>query len=386
MLRVKYQPSSIGDLVGQEIVKKIFKRILEIQSQDSKAIYPTILLYGIRGLGKTISGRLFTQTINCLNKKDPYTPCHTCINCKSIKDNTNPDFVEIDAATYNGVENIRSSIIEHSKYPPIHLPYRVYLIDEVHMLTKESFNSLLKTIEYPPESVVFLLATTEIEKIPDTVRSRCLILDFQPIPSEDLTNMAQNILKKEQYIMEEGALALLVAISGGSARDLIVLLEKAILCEVHKEEECLKCFGCCSMDIVMNIYLNILLGNREEALIKWNFLQKNGCSSKFFLEALVNIIGDAISFRNSHESENVNVLYKMPKEIKSIDNNFLAKHWEIAVYMLSLEKVYYYNSNWVKLTIIFLCHMTYTVGDEKTVDYLCKMLPTGNLKSKIWNK
>jgi Cdc6-like AAA superfamily ATPase len=116
-------------------------------NNHKEAIYPTFLLYGSRGLGKTLSSRLFTQTINCLHKINYYTPCHKCKNCLSIAQNTNPDFVEIDAATYNGIDNIRTFIIDHSKYSPIHLDFRVYLIDEVHMLTKESFNSLLKTIE-----------------------------------------------------------------------------------------------------------------------------------------------------------------------------------------------------------------------------------------------
>lgn len=377
MLRKKYQPLSIDELVGQDVVKTIFKRVLEMNN-NQEVIYPTFLLYGSRGLGKTLSSRLFTQTINCTNKINYYTPCHKCNNCVSIKQNTNPDFVEIDAATYNGIDNIRTFIIDHSKYSPVHLPFRIYLIDEVHMLTKESFNSLLKTIEYPPERVIFLLATTELEKIPDTVQSRCLVLNFQPIDKQLLIDFSKKLLKEENYTINDDILNILVTMSQGSARDLMVLLEKALLCQVDSMESCIKNFGCCSYDQIMEIYFEILSGHRDKALELWSHLIKSGCSQKFFLYNLLKIIGDVILFKNSDNHNGVYYGYSIPKEIKTIDNNFLAKHWEILHYMISMEKFFQYNNHWVPLTIIFLCHVTYTIGDEKTMDYLSKLLPLGH--------
>jgi DNA polymerase-3 subunit gamma/tau len=376
MLRKKYQPLSIDELVGQDTVKHIFKRVLSMNN-DKETIYPTFLLYGSRGLGKTLSSRLFTQTINCSKKVNYYTPCHQCGNCISIAQNTNPDFVEIDAATYNGIDNIRTFIIDHSKYAPIHLPFRVYLIDEVHMLTKESFNSLLKTIEYPPEKVIFLLATTELEKIPDTVQSRCLVLNFQPIEKSLLIDFSEQLLKKEKYTMETSVLNILVTISGGSARDLMVLLEKAILCNVTNINQCIKAFGCCSYDDIMTIYFHILSGNRDKAMAHWNQLFQGGCSQKFFLYNLLQIIGDVILYKNSQDHPLV-YGYTIPKEVLNVDNNFLAKHWEIVHYMISMEKFFQYNSHWVPLSLVFLCHITYSVGDEKTMDFLSKLLPMGH--------
>ena len=380
MLRKKYQPLSIDQMIGQDIVKTIFKRVLEMNTHE-EAIYPTFLLYGSRGLGKTLSSRLFTQTINCDNKINYYTPCHKCNNCLSIAQNTNPDFVEIDAATYNGIDNIRTFIIDHSKYSPIHLKFRVYLIDEVHMLTRESFNSLLKTIEYPPERVIFLLATTELDKIPDTVQSRCLILNFQPIEKSLLINFSKQLLKDEKYPMDDDVLSILVTISEGSARDLMVLLEKAILCKVTTMDQCIKTFGCCSYDDIMGIYFNILSGNRDKALEQWNKLASQGCNQKFFLYNLLQIIGDIILYKNSQGTAVV-YGYTIPKEIINVDNNFLSKHWEIVHYMIGLEKFFQYNTHWVPLGIVFLCHITYSVGDEKTMDLLSKLLPMGHFSMR----
>jgi DNA polymerase-3 subunit gamma/tau len=376
MLRKKYQPLSIDQLVGQDVVKTIFKRVLEMNNHN-EPIYPTFLLYGSRGLGKTLSSRLFTQTINCSNKINYYTPCHKCNNCVSIDQNTNPDFVEIDGATYNGIDNIRTFIIDHSKYAPIHLPFRVYLIDEVHMLTKESFNSLLKTIEYPPERIIFLLATTELEKIPDTVQSRCLILNFQPISKPLLIDFSKKLLADENHPLPDDVLNILINISGGSARDLMVLLEKALLCKVASMEDCIKNFGCCSYNDIIDIYFNILSGERDKALDKWKSLMDYGCSQKFFLYNLLEIIGDIILYKNNNNASMV-YGYNIPPSVKDVDNNFIIKHWEIIHYMISMEKFFQYNTHWVLLSIVFLCHITYSIGDEKTMDILSKLLPVGH--------
>ncbi len=218
----KYRPQKFKDVVGQEIVKRIL-----INSIVQKKINHSYLFYGIRGVGKTTLARIFSKSLNCLNSND-YEPCDNCESCLSILNGSNLDVIEIDAATNNGVDEIRD-ISEKSNYSTTSSKYKIYIIDEVHCLSKLAFNALLKTLEEPPRNTIFLLATTEIYKIPETILSRTLILNLETISDDYIIDNLKNILKKEKIFHDQEAIKYISFISGGSMRDAISNLETIIL-------------------------------------------------------------------------------------------------------------------------------------------------------------
>ena len=171
----KYRPKSFSEIVGQDHVKKILTNALKMGR-----IAHAYIFAGPRGTGKTTTARILAKSLNCENRKDA-EPCNQCQSCISIDEGTFMDVVELDAASNRGIDEIRR-IREGAGYRPIEGKYKVYIIDEVHMLTKEAFNALLKTLEEPPEHVVFVLATTNLEKVPPTIVSRCQVLEFKNLP------------------------------------------------------------------------------------------------------------------------------------------------------------------------------------------------------------
>lgn len=171
----KYRPRIFDDVVGQDFVKKVL-----MNSCRNNKIHHGYIFFGFHGTGKTTLARIFAQTVNCTNILADGNPCGHCANCQAFTEKKMIDVIEIDAASYTGVDNIRD-IIEHAKFTPTQGKYKIYIIDEVHMLSKGAFNALLKTLEEPPKHVIFLLATTEINKVPDTVLSRVIRFDLERI-------------------------------------------------------------------------------------------------------------------------------------------------------------------------------------------------------------
>ncbi len=215
-----YRPETFNEMLGQKHVVKILKN----QILKDK-VHHAYLFCGTRGTGKTSTARLLAKGINCLD--DEEKPCGACINCNSIKEGTFLDIVEIDAASHTGVNDIRE-IRESIKYPPAVGRKKIYIIDEVHMLSNSAFNAFLKTLEEPPAYVVFILATTEPHRLPATVLSRCLRLDFRRVPEKELFNSMEKICKDQGVIVEENALRLIVANADGSVRDGLTLLDQCI--------------------------------------------------------------------------------------------------------------------------------------------------------------
>ncbi len=221
-LYTKYRPKNFDEVVGQNVAKKIL-----VNSIFKNKINHAYLFYGIRGTGKTTLARIFAKAINCPNLKDS-NPCNQCEICESINNGSSFDIVEIDAASNNGVDEIRT-IKENTTYLTTSTKYKVYIIDEVHMLTKQAFNALLKTLEEPPKNIVFLLATTEIHKIPKTVLSRALIVNLESMSLEDIKMGLKIICDKENIEYDQKALEYIAIISNGSLRDAISYLETTLL-------------------------------------------------------------------------------------------------------------------------------------------------------------
>ncbi len=249
-LYTKYRPSNFNEVVGQRVAKDIL-----LNSIIKNKINHAYLFYGIRGTGKTTLARIFAKAINC-KSLEKGNPCDKCNSCKEIKSGSSFDVIEIDAASNNGVDEIRT-IKENTNYLTTSSSYKVYIIDEVHMLTKAAFNALLKTLEEPPKNTIFLLATTEIQKIPKTVLSRTIIINLEVMSEEDIKEGLEVIVKGENISFEEEAIQYLVLVSGGSLRDAISNMETSLL---YNEEltvkNVLKSLGIINKESIKDMLLN----------------------------------------------------------------------------------------------------------------------------------
>ncbi|HOB25626.1 MAG TPA: DNA polymerase III subunit gamma/tau, partial [Bacilli bacterium] len=213
----KYRPNNFDELIGQEHIIKILKNSI-IENKIAHAY----LFTGPRGTGKTSTAKLFAKALNCTNSTNGI-PCEKCDNCKNF--NNNPDIIELDAASNNGVDNMRL-IIDGVQVAPAMSKYKIYIIDEAHMLSSSAWNAFLKTLEEPPENVIFILATTEIQKVPLTILSRCQRFDFCRINKDEITKHLEKICEKENIKYEEDAIKEISNISDGCMRDALSVLDQ----------------------------------------------------------------------------------------------------------------------------------------------------------------
>ncbi|MDX1923691.1 MAG: DNA polymerase III subunit gamma/tau [Rickettsiaceae bacterium] len=226
----KYRPKNLPELRGQEVLVQTISNAIK-----SEKIAQSYIFTGIRGVGKTTTARIIAKTVNCTDLQNLVISCEKCINCQNFNNHSHPDIVEMDAASRTGVDDVRI-IIESAEYKPMMGKFKVFIIDEVHMLSKNAFNALLKLLEEPPSHCIFIFATTEIHKVPLTVISRCQRFDLPRINMQELTNLLSDVCEKENVRASKDAIEMIAFKGDGSARDCLSLLDQAILISTSSGE------------------------------------------------------------------------------------------------------------------------------------------------------
>lgn len=271
------RPERFNEIIGQKHIVRILQHQLETDN-----VSQAYLFTGTRGTGKTTTARILAKALNCTgNPADGQLPCGECENCKAIKEGRFLDVIEMDAASNNGVDDIRD-LIDRVNYPPMVGRYKVYIIDEVHMLSTSAENAFLKTLEEPPAHVIFILATTNPEKVRETIRSRCMRLDFRRVSEEDLIEGMARICRRKQVNITRDALALVAQKADGSVRDGLSILEQCIsggdaLVDLETVEDYL---GSAGMDFYLGLTQNVIEHNMAEALKRVGDALRTGCDAK----------------------------------------------------------------------------------------------------------
>ena len=293
ILALKYRPQDFKDLIGQEVLSKTITNAIKVGKTPN-----AYLLTGIRGVGKTTTARLIAKALNCENnvsKKNNCNPNNFCDSCRDITESRHIDVLEMDAASKTGIDDIRD-LIENSKYSPTSANFKIFIIDEVHMLSKQAFNGLLKTLEEPPPSLKFILATTEVKKIPITILSRCQRFDLKRVKIDQIFNHLDEISKKEKGNISSKALRIIAQVSEGSVRDGISLLDRAITFQNANskneinDQDVRNMLGLADKSKVINILKEVLEGNSSKAIDILKELINHGIDAKNFLNDVLEIL------------------------------------------------------------------------------------------------
>ncbi|WP_068267684.1 DNA polymerase III subunit gamma/tau [Caviibacter abscessus] len=333
----KYRPESFENVFGQEHIKRAISNALK-ENKLSHAY----LFNGPRGVGKTTIARLIAKSVNCLVNGISDKPCMECENCIEIANGSSLDVIEIDAASNRGIQEIRQ-LKENIQYQPVKCRKKVYIIDEVHMLTKEAFNALLKTLEEPPEHVIFILATTEIDKIPDTIISRCGCYDFKILSKTEILDMLSYCVSSENININNESLELVYLKSGGSARDSFSILEKLISTYIDEDitlEKTQNALGIIPITYLEKFYNILLENNKQEAFNFIDVLYKNAFQIDVFFKDFCDYLKENEQDINK-KIRDIGIIYKNINEFKYEDDK------RILAYVLVYEL---FNLNYTVIT------------------------------------
>ena len=314
----KYRPQTFKDLIGQNHIKITLQNELE-----TGKIAHAYLFSGPRGLGKTTTARLLAKAVNCLNRKDnEHEPCNTCDACLEVKENKSLDIIEIDAASHTGVDNVRENIINNSRFTPTNRKYKVFIIDEVHMLSIPAFNALLKTLEEPPAHAIFILATTEIHKVPPTIISRCQRFDFRKVSKAELLERLNHIATSEKKKVDKSILENIANYAEGCFRDAETLLEQ-ILSLDEKEitaEQAELVIPISHLDLVLEFINHLIKKDCSQAINLVNKLVQDGIDLQNFTTDLIETLRKIMLIKvNDQLDEFTHTLdQKLEKEVLNI--------------------------------------------------------------------
>jgi DNA polymerase-3 subunit gamma/tau len=388
VLALKYRPQIFGDLIGQDVVAETI-----INSIKSNKVPNAYLFTGIRGVGKTTTARIVAKALNCLNGIDSLCKENFCNNCEGIINSSHIDVMEIDGASNNSVENVRE-LIEFSRYGPTSSKYKIFIIDEVHMLSKQAFNALLKTLEEPPEYLKFIFATTEIKKIPITVISRCQRFDLSRIKSSELLEFLKKVKDKEKGNISESALKLIVKISEGSVRDALSLLDRGLLTlDSNKEldlELAQKIFGYFDKSHLIDIFELILRGDEKKVIENYRKIYDQGVEPKVFINDFLELVYyfkniDSITLESTNFSLNDVEFLKIKEISKRIDNQVLILFWQITIKTLEELDIVSNQNLSIEMFLMKLMHLSSSKpqGINSKNDELPESIKEKNIESKV---
>ena len=334
VLALKYRPKTFKDLIGQDIIVETI-----VNSIKANKVPNAYLFTGIRGVGKTTIARIVAKSLNCLNGIENLCNDKFCENCEAIANSSHIDVLEMDAASKTGVDDVRD-LIEFSRYGPTSSKYKIFIIDEVHMLSKQAFNALLKTLEEPPEYLKFIFATTEIKKIPITVVSRCQRFDLLRIKSSQLFEFIKKIKTQENGNVSDDALKLIVKISEGSARDALSLLDRGLLTLQDNKELNLdiaqKTFGYFDKSQLINIFKLILEGEEKKVIEIYRKIYDQGVEPKTFINDFLELVYyfkniNTLSLESTNFALNDQDFLKIKEISNNIEANILILFWQLTV-------------------------------------------------------
>ena len=367
VLALKYRPQTFDDLIGQEVVAETITNSIKADK-----IPNAYLFTGIRGIGKTTTARIVAKALNCSNGIE--NKCKIkCDNCDAITNSNHIDVLEMDAASKTGVDDVRD-LIEFSRYGPTSAKYKIFIIDEVHMLSKQAFNALLKTLEEPPEYLKFIFATTEIKKIPITVVSRCQRFDLSRIKSSELLEYIKKIKDKENGKITEDALKLIVKISEGSVRDALSLLDRALLSLDDGKELDLnsaqKIFGYFDKSQLIDLFELILKGEETKVINIYRKIYDQGVEPKVFINDFLELLYyfkniNSLTLESTNFSLNDEEFSKIKNLSNQIDSEVLILFWQFAI--SSLEEIDIVSNQHlsIEMFLIRLMHLSSVKSKNK---------------------
>ena len=328
VLARKYRPSTFSEVVGQQHILTA----LENSIQHNK-LHQAYMFSGTRGVGKTTIARVFAKCLNCQKGDMPQVePCNECSACLEIKAGRHIEFLEVDAASRTGVDDMRE-LLESVQYKPANARYKIYLIDEVHMLSKSSFNALLKTLEEPPPHVMFLMATTEVEKVPKTVLSRCLQLNLKTIPENQIRDHIQSLLDLENIKYDEESLALIASSAQGSIRDGLTLLDQAIAHGngVLEADQVKALLGTIDQSYIIELVKNVAASDGDGAYLTLNKITELNVEYEQVLKIIISVFHKISLHQQLQNSEDAGIM----QLAESIDPQVTQLHYEIALNALN---------------------------------------------------
>ncbi len=382
VLALKYRPQVFKDLIGQNIIVETIEK-----SISQNKIPNAFLFTGIRGVGKTTIARILAKSLNCENSEKNNCLKNKCKNCDEISESRHIDVLEMDAASKTGVDDVRD-LIEFSRYGPTSSKFKIFIIDEVHMLSKQAFNALLKTLEEPPAYLKFIFATTEVNKIPVTVLSRCQRFDLSRIKSEELSEFLAKVAEMEKIDINQDVISLISKISEGSVRDALSLLDRISLTNDDSQkgaislESAREIFGYFDKEFTINLIEKIFDGDEDKTLDLYRQIYQKGIEPKIFLNGFLEIIYYLKNFKNlervSFSSDLTENNFKKIKEMsEKLDAHTLLLFWQFTIE--TMDEVNIVNDPNLSVEM-FLIRLLYLKGNQTKTDN-----PAPNQNNKIDN-
>ena len=343
----KYRPQTFNDIVGQNHIVSVLKNAI-----DKNQISHAYLFYGSRGTGKTSIAKIFANEVNS----------------NEVYQKENVDIIEIDAASNNGVDEVRD-IKEAIKFLPTEGKYKVYIIDEVHMLTTAAFNALLKTLEEPPAHVIFILATTEIHKIPATILSRCQRFEFKNLSQDQLIDRLKYIAKEENLVIEEAAIEKIATLAKGGLRDAISILDQVSnYAEEISLNHILEVTSSISEDDILEFYRSLLQGDVTKSLLKYNEFVSQAKDTKLLLNDLINVTRDIVIYKNLKDTKHT--VYNVDKIAAEIENVNFDYFYKIIEYLSQTEQFIRFSTeymSYMQICIVKICTKEVGLGSSAVV-------------------